>query len=129
LIQSYISQIIITSSDKFDLALSWFFFELELLLEPPLHNKYKSKLGNTVSNESFQLIVYSAKPEYDPLLLLTLEQLFRVASFKKCNRLSLVTTSKMCCEVRVLASFEAVISAVAVIKNSRNRSSARADLN
>ena len=65
-------------------------------------------------------------PEYEPLLLLTSEQLLSVASFKKCKRLSLLTTSKICWEVRVLASFEAVISAVAVMKNSKNRSNALA---
>jgi hypothetical protein len=65
-------------------------------------------------------------PEYDPLLLLTREQLFKVASFKKCNRLSLLTTSRICWEVRVLASLEVVISAVAVMKNSKNLSNALA---
>jgi hypothetical protein len=79
-----------------------------------------------IENSFLLTETYSEWPAKDPLLLLTREQLLSVTSFRKLRRLSFVTTSRMCCDVSVLASLDVVTSAVDVIMYSRNLSKARA---
>lgn len=75
-------------------------------------------------NKMINVIIYSLLFEYVPLLVLTEAQLFKAASLMKFKRLSFEMTWRMWWDVRVLASFDVVISALDVIMYSRKRSNA-----